>query len=47
MEFSNKIKPPWDFNLPDLDKIKKDDAFWEVMDVIKRIADKHGEAFSK
>ena len=41
IELGTKLKIGWD-NFPDVDKVKQDDKFWEIMDVIKKIAEKHG-----
>ena len=41
IELGTKLKIGWD-NFPDVDKVKQDDKFWEILDIIKKIAEKHG-----
>ena len=41
MELATKLKIPFD-NFPDIDKYLHDEKFWNLMDVMEKVAKKHG-----
>ena len=44
MELATKQKIPFD-NMPDIDQYLHDEKFWSLMDVMEKVAKKHGNYF--